>query len=91
MSVSHRVLKDLTFRGYNIPRDNCIVLANLYAVNYDPKTFPNPELFNPDRFINDDGKLIKNDTVIPFGMGKCIIPNNTMLIPINVRLVGGCY
>ena len=61
---------DLTFRGYNIPRNNCGVMANLYPVHYDPNTFPEPEKFRPSRFIDENGGFIKNDSVIPFGMGK---------------------
>ncbi len=69
-TAEHRVTHDLTFRGYDIKRNNCSVIANLYAVHYDPNTFPQPEKFRPDRFIDVEGGLIKNDSVIPFGMGK---------------------
>ena len=37
----------------------------------DPKIFPEPEKFNPLRFIAKDGKLINVDRVIPFGIGNC--------------------
>ena len=35
----------------------------------DPKTFPEPSKFRPSRFLDDDGKLVKTDLVIPFGLG----------------------
>ena len=32
--------------------------------------FPEPEKFNPDRFIDKDGKLKKVDELVPFSIGK---------------------
>nr|UEN71139.1 cytochrome P450 4AV17 [Meteorus pulchricornis] len=46
----------------------------IYALHHDPKYFPNPDKFDPERF-NDDNKLnIAPYTFMPFGVGprKCI-------------------
>ena len=69
ISAPHTALRDSVFRGYSIPRDNCLILGNLFAVHRDPGLFPDPETFNPSRFIDSDGSLLKNDSVIPFSMG----------------------
>jgi hypothetical protein len=40
------------------------------------KVFPNPEHFDPQRFLTKDGQLGKVDEFIPFGVGKrcvCIL------------------
>jgi len=58
-----------TFRGYNIPAD-AYVLANIYAVHMNPKVFPEPKVFRPERHLDDQGCVIKNDTMITFGMGE---------------------
>ena len=42
----------------------------LYTVHKDPKIFPNPEKFDPERFIDENGKLINASLVIPFGIGE---------------------
>ena len=36
----------------------------------DPEHFPDPDVFIPERFIDEDGKFIKDEQVCPFGVGK---------------------
>ena len=36
----------------------------------DPNFWVNPEMFNPERFINETGKFSKPDYFVPFGHGK---------------------
>ena len=66
---AHTVREDVTLQGYTIPR-NANILANLHAVHHDPKSFPEPDVFRPERFLDPDGHLVKDDHIIPFGMGK---------------------
>ena len=35
----------------------------------DPQYWNKPHEFNPDRFLDDDNKLIKNPALIPFSIG----------------------
>ncbi|XP_053383763.1 cytochrome P450 2J4-like [Mercenaria mercenaria] len=69
-SVPHTNEVDVTFEGYFIPRRTLIV-ANLYSSNMDPRHWNRPEIFNPERFI-EDGKLKKNPALIPFSIGPRI-------------------
>ena len=63
--------QETTLRGYRIPRDNDSgIMANLYSCHRDPKYFPEPDNFNPSRFINEDGNIFNTEAVIPFGLGK---------------------
>jgi hypothetical protein len=37
----------------------------------DPLHFPQPQKFDPDRFVNPEtGKFIPHPRVVPFGLGK---------------------
>ena len=65
---SHSALNNTTFRGYTIPR-NADIFANLYGVHMDQNIFPEPSKFRPSRFLDGEGKLVKTDLVIPFGLG----------------------
>ena len=39
----------------------------------DESHWKDPEIFRPERHINDDGKLMKSDHLIPFGIGVLLI------------------
>ena len=58
--------------GNLIPK-NTLVLPNFWAIYRDPKLWTNPDQFNPDRFLTDDGKtLLKTEYLIPFSYGKIL-------------------
>ena len=42
----------------------------VWNVLHDPKTWPEPEEFRPDRFLDEQGQLLKHEKLIPFGIGK---------------------
>nr|XP_039248531.1 cytochrome P450 2U1-like [Styela clava] len=67
-SVFHKTNEEATLNGYTIPK-NTTISPNLWAVHFDSKYFYNPEEFCPERFIDDGGKFIKSNHVIPFSVG----------------------
>lgn len=43
----------------------------------NPDEFPEPHLFNPDRFLTKDGRIdpnVRNPTTLSFGFGRRICP-----------------
>ncbi|XP_055589833.1 cytochrome P450 9e2-like [Uranotaenia lowii] len=46
----------------------------IHALHHDPKYFPNPERFDPERFSDERKGSIVNGTYLPFGIGprNCI-------------------
>ncbi|CAG8856852.1 7378_t:CDS:1, partial [Gigaspora margarita] len=58
--------KDVEFDGFTIKVDITVV-TNHKAVNNNPKYFKNPEIFNPDRFLNDEKESIIKFTYLSFG------------------------
>lgn len=71
LSLMHRTLSDTKINGYHIPNDT-LVVPFLGAVLNDPEHFPEPQKFDPDRFLNYDGTVKKISAWIPFSTGKRI-------------------
>ena len=62
------------FYVFRIP-EGCLITFALTEVLNDPKHFPNPKKFEPERFLvtnPDTGKLVfkPHSALIPFGVGK---------------------
>ncbi|KAJ6669569.1 hypothetical protein lerEdw1_000118 [Lerista edwardsae] len=74
-SIPHCTTKDTILNGYFIPQDTSVFI-NLYQVNHDETLWVDPYLFNPKRFLNENGELNKSlaEKVLIFGMGirKCL-------------------
>jgi len=52
-----------------------VTSALLRAILHDPATYPEPDMFKPERFLNTDGSLRDDPTLISvFGYGKRICP-----------------
>ncbi|XP_041479097.1 cytochrome P450 2J2-like [Lytechinus variegatus] len=70
ISVPHMTSDDVSLGGYSIPKGS-IIVPNLWAVHHDPREWNDPEEFNPDRFLSEDGKVFqKNDAWMPFSVGR---------------------
>ncbi|KAJ8369161.1 hypothetical protein SKAU_G00091890 [Synaphobranchus kaupii] len=68
-SVPHKMMSDTEFKGYCIP-EGTMVLPLLSSVLSDPKLWKNPDVFDPENFLNENGSFKKNDGFLAFGMGK---------------------
>lgn len=57
----------------------------IYGLHRDPKYFPNPDKFDPERFSEENISLITPYTYIPFGAGpRLCIGNRFALIEIKL-------
>ncbi|KAF7992669.1 hypothetical protein HCN44_005013 [Aphidius gifuensis] len=53
-----------------IPHGCTMVVPLLWSIHMSSEYFKNPEEFNHDRFLNDDGTFKKSEAFIPFQTGK---------------------
>ncbi|XP_078670784.1 cytochrome P450 2U1-like isoform X4 [Branchiostoma floridae x Branchiostoma belcheri] len=68
LSVPHSLTRDTALNGYTIPA-GANILVNLWSVHMDPQLFPEPDKFNPDRFLDRHGNFVKHEALIPFSVG----------------------
>ena len=76
-SLPHILMKDTVVNNYRFSK-NTMFIANLTKFHMDPEVFPSPQTFQPERFIDENGKYKKNDQVVPFGIGKRVCMGDTL-------------
>ncbi|KAI1238488.1 Cytochrome P450 2U1, partial [Lamprotornis superbus] len=69
LSIPRMASETAVLQGYTIPKGSVIV-PNLWSVHRDPNIWEKPDEFQPSRFLDENGHLIKKESFIPFGMGK---------------------
>ncbi|KAI0819582.1 CyP450 monooxygenase [Trametes gibbosa] len=75
IGLPRRCLEDDIYDGYRIPKGS-IVIANIWAFSRDPNYYPEPETFNPERFLKD-GKCYsgtRDPYLYAFGFGRRVCP-----------------
>ncbi|KAF9533206.1 cytochrome P450 [Crepidotus variabilis] len=71
--VAHGTSDEDIYEGHYIPK-GASVIPNVWAMAHDPKRYPDPENFNPDRFFNENGDLNDDDMLYTFGFGRRVCP-----------------
>ncbi|GAA0418901.1 cytochrome P450 [Streptomyces luteireticuli] len=64
---------DTELGGRRVP-SGTMVLYSAYALHHNPELFPDPERFDPERWLPDRVKDVPRGALLPFGAGshKCI-------------------
>lgn len=78
VAIPHRATTEDSYKGYYIPKDSTII-GNSWAVLHDPVTYPDPETFNPDRFVKDKSLPDPMD-IAAFGYGRRSCSGKAMAI-----------
>ncbi|GFX09839.1 cytochrome P450 2U1 [Trichonephila clavipes] len=66
--------EDITLGGFDIPKGT-VIMANNWGVHNDTKYWKNPEKFQPERFLLENGKKVnmKPESYIPFSYDHDLI------------------
>ncbi|XP_072263425.1 cytochrome P450 2A13-like [Pyxicephalus adspersus] len=77
MALAHKVSEDTTFRGFTIPKGTTVFPLIGSALS-DPKHWKSPYDFNPENFLDENGKFCPQEALIPFSAGKRICPGESL-------------
>ncbi|KAI4486893.1 hypothetical protein M0802_012244 [Mischocyttarus mexicanus] len=78
--ISRTLTSDLQLDNYLVPADT-ICVVNIYSLHRNPRYWPNPNVFDPDRFLPENVKQHYPFSYIPFSVGprNCIGQKFAML------------
>ncbi|XP_048251938.1 putative inactive cytochrome P450 2G1 [Haliotis rufescens] len=79
--IPHKTLCDTKVGGYDIPRGTT-VLINHYGLHRDPEQWRDPQVYNPDRFLDHEGKVAtKPESWLPFSAGRRVCLRESVAKP----------
>nr|XP_008261254.2 cytochrome P450 2K6 [Oryctolagus cuniculus] len=67
--VPRATTTNVTFKNYHIPKGTEVVTL-LTSVLRDQTQWEKPDAFNPEHFLNSEGKFIKREAFMPFSLGR---------------------
>ena len=72
-------IEDVSIRGYTIPAGS-VILISQYVVQRDPRYWPDPDAFQPERFAPGWDKDLPKFAYFPFGGGPRVCIGNSFAI-----------
>lgn len=71
LSLPHMSTCDTSLGGYDVPKDTMLI-TNLWAIHHDADEWEKPDEFNPERFLDSEGKFSAAGvrSYLPFSAGR---------------------
>ncbi|KAG2108927.1 cytochrome P450 [Suillus discolor] len=69
----HRATEDVIWENYCIPAGTTVV-GSSWAISRDSEVYPDPDVFKPQRWMNDQGGLRDDLTFFIYGFGRRVCP-----------------
>ncbi|KAE9389986.1 cytochrome P450 [Gymnopus androsaceus JB14] len=92
----HLLIQDDIYEGYFLPKGS-IIMPSIWSILHNVEDYPEPERFNPSRFLDSHGKLnpnIKDPATAAFGFGRRVCPGKQIALAsiwIAVASILTCY
>ncbi|XP_068100627.1 cytochrome P450 2W1-like [Hyperolius riggenbachi] len=75
--LSHSTPTDVCFRGYTIPKGTTVIPL-FTSILYDETHWKTPWQFNPDHFLDANGKFLKRDEFFAFSKGRRVCAGESL-------------
>jgi len=75
----HKATRDILWNGYLIPT-GATIIGNIWSIGRDPAYFPDPEKFNPRRWLRENGQIRDDIKSYAFGFGRRVCPGQHMAL-----------
>ncbi|XP_056271512.1 cytochrome P450 2J4-like [Pseudoliparis swirei] len=69
LNLLHMAGRETSVGGFTFPKGT-VIMPTLTSVLRDESMWETPHAFNPDHFLDQDGKLRKREAFLPFSAGK---------------------
>ena len=70
-AIPRVAIRDDVIDGHRIPRDATVIVP-VHAIHHDARWWPDPEVFDPNRFMGDNARGHHRSAYLPFGGGRRI-------------------
>ncbi|GAB1865261.1 Probable cytochrome P450 305a1 [Camponotus japonicus] len=77
LGIPHKTLEEVSINEYRIPKDT-FVIFDYYSAHNDKAYWDQPEVFRPQRFLDERGQFRRNNYSLPFGLGKRRCPGEQL-------------
>lgn len=67
--IGRKTTNELKLANYTVP-PGCVIFLLIYQLHRDPKVFPKPEMFDPDRFLPENTLARHPFAYVPFSAGS---------------------
>ncbi|PYH83308.1 cytochrome P450 [Aspergillus uvarum CBS 121591] len=82
--IPHQCTEDDIYEGYLIPK-GAIIIPHIWQMTQDPTIYPNPNKFDPTRFLSSEPQLDPHNLAFGFGRRICpgrLLADNTIFLTI---------
>ena len=89
LALPRSTIEDVQLRSFIIPKDT-VILPNLWRINHDSFQWKQPNEFNPEHFLDDDGNVDAASVrkLASFSSGTRRCPGNKLAINEIIMLLG---
>jgi cytochrome P450 len=70
-AIPRKAIEDDVIDGHRVPKGSSVLIP-IHAIHHDPRFWPEPERFDPSRFLGGAGKERHRSAYLPFGGGRRI-------------------